>query len=122
MATKNFSADAVLTVVTGIRLAEIGSIGDVLKWMSGESVFTHQIPRVGEEASSALIAMYPDLAEAKAEAEQVTPDNWREWLAKWTERYGATIAVPQMTIAEHERIDPLSELAEKMHPDRIITI
>lgn len=36
--------------------------------------------------------------------------------------YGDEIAVPVMNIREHERIDPMSELAEMVPPDRIITI
>ena len=30
--------------------------------------------------------------------------------------------VPKMTIDEHEHIDPLSEAAEKFHPDKIIVV
>ena len=50
------------------------------------------------------------------------PDNWREWLATWEQRYGPTIAVPRFTISEHERIDPLSEAAEIFPPGRIVVI
>jgi len=56
------------------------------------------------------------------EADQVNPENWQAWLATWVERYGETMAVPRMTIGQHERIDPLSELAEKVHPSRIIVV
>ena len=32
------------------------------------------------------------------------------------------VAVEPMTTVEHERIDPMSELAEKVHPDKIIPV
>lgn len=122
--TRVFPVDAVMSTITGILVAEsgIGSVYEVLNWMTGESVYTHQIPRISSEAVPVMLAVYPDMQTAIDEAEQVNGENWRDWLATWTERYGAEIAVPVMNIAEHERIDPASELAEKVHPDRIITI
>lgn len=124
MATKEFPIGAVLSVVTGRLVSEnhMDGVYEVLNFMSGESLFTHQLPRVSQEAEPIILAMHPHLAEAKIEAEQVNGENWRDWLATWTARYGATIAVPQMTIAEHERIDPHSELAEKVPSDRIVVV
>jgi hypothetical protein len=122
MTTKEFPADAVLTVVTGRLLCDIGLVYEVLNFMSGESLFTHQLPRVSREATPVILATKPELQAAIDESEQVTADNWHEWLATWKARYGETIAVPKLTIAEHERIDPLSELAEKVSPDRIVVV
>lgn len=122
--TKNFPIDAVMSTVTGILVCEdgIGCVYEVLNWMTGESVMTHQIPRISREAQPVLLAMYPEMQAAIDEAEQVNGQNWREWLVTWTGRYGASIAVPVMNIAEHERIDPISELAEHAHPNRILTV
>ncbi|MGV1867171.1 MULTISPECIES: DUF7736 domain-containing protein [unclassified Rhizobium] len=122
--TKTFPIAAVMSTVTGILVSEdgIGCVYEVLNWMTGESVFTHQIPRISREAAPVILDLYPEMQAAINEAEQVNGENWRNWLATWTERYGAEIEVPVMNIAEHERIDPISELAEKVSPDRIITI
>jgi hypothetical protein len=122
--TKLFPVDAVMSTVTGILVSQggIGCVYEVLNWMTGESVYTHQIPRISREAVPVMLSLYPDMQAAIDEADQVNGDNWRDWLATWTGRYGAEIAVPVMNIAEHERIDALSELAEVVHPDRIITI
>ena len=122
--TKTFPIDAVMSTLTGFLVSEsgIGCVYEVLNWMTGESVYTHQIPRISREARPVLLAEYPDMQAAIDEAEQVNGENWRDWLATWTERYGTEIAVPVMNIAEHERIDPMSELAEMVPPDRIIAI
>ena len=122
--TKTFPVDAVMSTVTGILVAEsgIGCVYEVLNWMTGESVYTHQIPRISREAVPVMLALYPDMQAAIDEAEQVNADNWRDWLAIWKARYGEQIAVPVMNIAEHERIDPMSELVEKVSPDRILII
>lgn len=121
---KAFPIDAVMSTVTGILVCEdgIGCVYEVLNWMTGECVYTHQIPRISREAQHVLLGLHPEMQAAIDEACQVNGENWRQWLATWTERYGAEIAVPVMNIAEHERIDPMSELAEHVHPDRILTI
>lgn len=121
---KDFPTEAVLTTITGRVLYEAGisAVYEVLQWMTGESVMTHQIPRISREARLAILALHPELKPTIAEAEQVDGSNWRIWRDTWIKRYGATISVPKMTADQHERIDPLSELVERVHPDKIAVI
>jgi hypothetical protein len=121
---KDFPIGDVLSATTGILVSPRGIAGvyEVLNWMTGESVYTHQLPRIGREARPVILAAHPDLAQAYEEAEQVTSQNWCHWHDTWVARYGETISVPKFTGDDHERIDPLSELAEKVRPDQIVVI
>lgn len=119
---KDFATCDVLSTITGILIGPIGGVYQVLNWMTGESVYTHQLPRISREASPVLVARHPALQRAIDEAEQVNSENWQQWRQTWEDRYGPTIIVPKFTAETHESIDPLSELAEKVHPDRIATI
>ena len=120
--TKDFSTVDVLSTVTGVLLGDIGGVYEVLNWMTGESVFTHQLPRIGREAEPVIVAMHPKLQQAIDEAEAVNRDNWQEWRDRWVERYGATLAVPKMNHHQHERIDPMSEAAQHFRPDQIVKV
>lgn len=120
--TKEFATCDVLSTVTGTLIGKIDGVYEVLNWMTGESVYTHQIPRISREAVPVLVARHPALHQAIDEAAQVNRENWQQWRQTWEDRYGPTIAVPKFNAGAHERIDPLSELAEKVHPDKIITI
>lgn len=122
MQTKEFATRDVLSTVTGRLMGDIGGVYEVLSWMAGESVFTHQLPRISREAQPVVVAAHPTLQQAIDEAEQVTQENYKEWRQTWEDRYGPTIAVPKFTAGSHESIDPMSELAEKVHPDRIIPV
>lgn len=122
MTTKEFPTRDVLSVMTGRLMGEIGGVYEVLNWMTGESLFTHQLPRTSREAQPVILALHPELEPTIAEAEKVTQENCQTWRDAWEQRYGLTITVPKMTIAEHERIDPVSELAEKVHPDKIAVV
>lgn len=120
--TKEFPTADVMSSVTGRLMGDIAGVYEVLGWMTDESLMTHQLPRVGREAKAAMLAFRPDVATAYEEAQHVNPDNWRDWLKVWTDRYGEKMAVPKMTAEQHERIDPVSELVEKVHPDRIVAV
>lgn len=122
MGTKLFSTHDVMSVVTGRLMGGIGGVYEVLNWMTGESLFTHQLPRVGREAVPVILAMHPHLASAIEDAEQVTPENFQDWRDRWVDRFGPQIAVPTMNEDQHERIDAISELAEIVPPDRIIVV
>jgi hypothetical protein len=122
MQTKEFASRDVLSTVTGRLMGEIGGVYEVLNWMTGESLFTHQLPRIAKEARPVLVAAHPLLQQAVDEAEQVNTENFQEWRRTWEDRYGPTIAVPKFGADSHERIDPMSELAEQIHPDKIISI
>ena len=119
-ATKEFPTRDVMSTVTGMLMGDIGGVYEVLNWMTGEPVFTHQIPRISREAEPVILAMHPTLQQAVSEAAQVTPENALQWRETWEHRYGPTIAVPKFSADTHQHIDPMSELAEKVQPDKII--
>lgn len=119
MADKAFPTLEVLSVFTGRLLCEMGGCYRVLNYMSGDDLMTHQLPRVAKEVQPVLLKKHPHLAATLEEAEQITRENWKEFADRWVARYGQTIDVPQMSVDEHESIDPISEAAEMFHPKDI---
>lgn len=120
--TKPFHIGDVLSITTGCLLSprHMEGVYDILHWMTGESIYTHQIPRCIREAAPVLLAMHPQLGDI-GEIE-VAPDTFDAFLAVQVTRFGETLPVPKMTEDQHERIEPISELAEKIHPSRIVII
>jgi hypothetical protein len=122
MGEQSFPTEDVLSTVTGILIGPIEGVYRVAKHAAGEDVFTHQLRRVSREIQPVMLKRYPELAETVKEAEQINSENWRQWRDTWIARHGPTMFVPRLSVAEHESIDPQSELAERIHPDRIITL
>lgn len=109
--------------VTGEKLVSprlVAGVYDILNYMTGESLYTHQLPRVCKEARPVLLFQHPQLAEV--DDSSVNGDNWQQWLHEQKQRFGDTLPVKPMNANEHERIDPLSELAEKVHPNKIVVV
>ena len=123
METKDFHLGDVLSITTGRLVSPrlIEGVYDILGWMSGEQLFTHQLPRVRREAAPVILAMHPQLASVDRDAE-ITPETLDAWLAERVAEFGETLPVPKLTEDQHERIDAISEMAETVHPDKIITI
>ncbi len=121
--TKDFHVCDILSITTGrlVSPRHMEGVYDILGWMTGESLFTHQLPRVAREAEPVLLAAHPQLATVDKEAE-INPGNLDAWIAARVAEFGETLPVPKLNADQHERIDPMSELAEKVHPDNIIAV
>lgn len=122
MNTRTFDIGDVLSITTDYLVSERGMEGvyDILNFLTGDNLFTHQLPRASQEMRPVILKQHPNL-EAIPDA-NVTRDNWRGWLAEQVALFGPTLELSPAQGHEHERIDPLSELAEKIHPDRIIGV
>lgn len=121
--TRNFHLGDILSITTRrlVSPRHMGGIYDILNYMSGDELFTHQLPRVMMEARPVLLAAHPQLSSVDEDAE-ITAENVEAWLAAQIALFGETLPVPKLNQDQHERIDPMSELAEKIHPSRIITV
>mgnify|MGYP005614776639 CR=1 FL=1 len=103
MTTQRFHLGAVLSMTTGKLLCQMDDIYRIAAHLAGGPVWTHQLGRVMTESKPHLLTQFPALAAVTGE--EVTHDNFAP-----------------MPADAHESIDPLSELAETVHPDRIVTI
>lgn len=119
---KEFPLADVLGVLTGKLLGKIDGIYEVCQFMTGEPVWTHQLPRVCREITPGVLRQHPRLEPTIAEAGEVTPENVHALLSGWIARFGPALALEPMAPEEHERIDPVSELAEKVRPDKIMVV
>jgi hypothetical protein len=121
--TKTFHLGDILSITTGrlVSPRHMEGIHDILDWMTGDSLFTHQLPRAMDECQGPLLAQHPDLAAIGV------PDDFGDgehagqavdnWLAEQVAVYGETREVAPLAGGEHARIDPIAELRTMMRPD-----
>lgn len=121
METRAFPTLHVLSAITDRLVCDIGGLYEVLSYMAGEPVWTHQLPRVGREAAAVLLAAQPALRQAVEDAKQIDTGNWRQWAKTWLDRYGPELTVPRMTPAQHKSIGPVEELTE-MAPGKPVIV
>jgi hypothetical protein len=121
--TRTFHLGDVLTITTGrlVSPRHMDGVYDVLNFMTGDNLFTHQLPRAMDECQGPLLAQHPDLAAIEVphldgEAEVVT------WLAAQVERYGETRAVAPLAAEDHTYIDPLTEIRQVAPHAEVIVV
>ena len=142
METKTFPLRVVLTVTTGRLLTEprgphdngISDLYEVPNWITGDDLFTHQLPRAANAARPWLLRCFPELAPASGSLKSLD-----SWLAQ--DRTGGQEAI-KMWLTELRmmfpdikdsydiapmpsgwtHIDPLIEAATMIDPAKIITI
>jgi hypothetical protein len=114
-----FETGVVLSITTGKLLCEMGRVYDILNYMTGDNLFTHQLPRVVQECKPILLQQHPELA--TIDANEVNKDNWQECLASYVEQVGDLLEVlPIMDDNVHEAIDPIEEAVAMMGEDRVM--
>lgn len=120
--TREFHLSDILSLTTGVLLStrHINGVYDILNFMTGDILYTHQLGRAVDECRPHLLAQHPKLAIITAAL--FTPHNYQAVLKGLLPQFGERLQVAALPKHAHEFIDPLSELAERVHPDKIIAI
>lgn len=123
--SESFPLGDVLSVTTGCLVSRdhIGGVYRVLNFMTGDNLFTHQLPRASEEARPSIIAQHPwlDAVEAPEFPDENVEAAVFEWLDAMEAVLGATVDLVPMDPADHTRIDPISEI-RMMRPDMPVIV
>ncbi len=115
---RKFDLGTVLSITTGVLLTNIGNVYEILNYMTGDNLFTHQLPRASRECEPVILRQHPQLAEVDASGVNTT--NWREFLDQQIERFGAELEIEPVGIFEHRRIDPIQEAIDMVGADKVI--
>ncbi len=112
--SRDFDISDVLSITTGclVSTRHIDGVYDILNFMTGESLFTHALPRASRICGPVLLQQHPQLAAVDASGVDTT--NWQAWLAAQRQAFGDTFTVQPLSSGEYESKNPLTELAEMM--------
>jgi hypothetical protein len=107
--TRRFDLADVLTVTTGRLLCPIGHVYAILNYLTGDNLFTHQLPRAQASCQPALLEQHPALV-GVAVPEIHDEAGAQAFVAAQARIFGATLAVTPL--AWWVPRDPLAELAD----------
>lgn len=114
MDKKKFPLEVVISALHGTLLCTIDQVYEVLNFLTGDNLFTHQLPRAGRVCRIPVFRQHPFLKEIDVSG--INPDNWKEKLAILKEKYPNEIELEP--IANWTHIDPVEEAAEIMGGDK----
>jgi hypothetical protein len=115
---RTFPLGDILTVTTDrfVTPDGMGAVYELLNFMTGDNLFTHQLPRASGECRPALLAQHPDLTLVVVPEEFDDEAHVWRWLAEQVARFSASREVTPLDPADHTRIDPVAEL-KMLRPD-----
>ncbi|WP_433364146.1 hypothetical protein [Streptosporangium sp. CA-115845] len=108
---RDFHLGDILSITTGLLVSptHMDGIYRILNWMTSDNLFTHQLPRAGEECREPLLEQHPDLADVQTPDEFDGKEHVERWLAEQVERFGETRPVAPLHPEDHTRINPFDE-------------
>lgn len=116
-----FPLSSILSVTTDRMLTEdIGDLYKILNFMTGCSLFTHQLARAAMCAKPSILRQHPDLKDINPDI--ITPVNWREKLLWLERRFGEFREVEALGRDEYIHFDPIDELNLMGVPDSKIIL
>ena len=121
MEAKSFHLGDILSVTTGRLLSTdgIGGVYRILNHMTGDNLFTHQLPRAAQECAPALLEQFPALKEVEL-LPVMDGTTIPAWLEAQAQKYGAWFDVKPLATFAHQ--DPVQELVDMVGAERVIQV
>ena len=109
---KQFHLGDVLSVTTGVLMSpnHMGGVYDILNYMTGDDLYTHQIPRACREVAPVILAQHPSLASVHLNG--MPPQDVAPTLARLVAEHGEWWPLEPMT--DYTPKHPLVEAVELM--------
>lgn len=138
MTTKQFHLGDVLSIATGrlVSPRHVDGLYDVLGFMTGEELWTHQLPRAGRICETNLKEQFPQFAGSEIESAIADLDNRlegktsredgsrivAEWLADQVQQFGEMFEVKPLPAGVYTAQDPVAEAVEMVGPEKVIAV
>jgi len=108
---RNFHIGDILSITTGrlVSPRRMDGVYDILNYMTGDDLFTHQLIRAAEECAPALREQHPDLTDVDVPEEFHGEEHVQRWLGDLVMRHGESRPVMPLHPEEHTVIDPIAE-------------
>ena len=119
---RDFHIGTILSITDGHLLApnKIGDVYEILNFMTGDELFTHQLPRAGRECAPYLLQQHPQLADF--DGSDITTENYLARLEKAKQQFGEFLQVQPIPLEAHRVIDPIQEAQDMVGADKVIVV
>ena len=110
MKRKLFHISDILSITTGRMLStrHVEGVYDILNFMTGDNLFTHQLPRAANICKPHLLKQFPQLKDVRDGG--VNADNIDEFISLMIHDFGEWLEVAPIPHEEWAHINPVTEL------------
>lgn len=117
---RKFDLGDILSVTTGrlVSTRHVGGVYDILGYMTGEQLFTHQLPRASRQCEGPLLQQLPQLASIEVPDDFSDADDVYAWLDKQKAIYGEVLPVEPISDGTDAQ-NPIEELCDMVGSERV---
>lgn len=121
-AFRDFHVGDIISITSGrlVSPRHMDGIYDIIKYMTGDSLFTHQLPRVAEECEGPLGTQHPDLVEVEIPDGLDDPALFKSFIKTLEQRYGKTRPVKPLEVGQHTHVNPMEEACDMVGAENVI--
>src|SRR5574344_113500 len=110
-----FDLGAILNITTARLYTNMNDIYDVLNYLTGDNLFTHQIPRVMEYAQDYVLALYPELKGVGVDTPITNIDEATSFVDMQKKKFGDKLPLTPMTKESgYYSVDPFTEFNNQL--------
>lgn len=117
-----FHIGDVLSAYSGYLVSNrhMAGVYETLNYLTGDSLYTHALPRAMDECHGWLERLHPQLKEIDCSG--LNPETLPAWLARVVAKYGETLELQPLPPEGHEFRHPVEELEAMVGKDRVIKV
>lgn len=116
---KSFHISDLLSAYSGylVSTRHMAGVYEVLNFLTGADLFTHQLPRAMDECRPWLYKQHPLLD--GIDCSGLNPESLPAWVTRIVAQYGETLEIEPMPRGGFEHRDPVEELESAIGSDRV---
>lgn len=111
--SKQFDLGAILNITTGILFTSMDDVYEVLNYLTGDSIFIHQIPRVMDAAKPYVLSLHPELEGVGVGVTINSFEDAKAFVDEQKKIYGNKLSLTPMSKTDgYSHVDPIEEAIE----------
>jgi len=114
-----YEIGTVLSISHSTLLTEMGNIYKILNYMLDDNLYTHQLPRASRFSQKFILAQHPQLDGWGLFDDQITTENWKEYLEKAKAMFGEKLEIEKIPSGVWTIKSPTEEAEEMFAKDKI---
>ena len=110
---RDFDLGAVLNITTSRLFTSMDDVSEVLNYLTGDSIYTHQIPRVMDAAKPYVLSLHPELKGVGDDVEIHSFEDAKAFVDEQKKVFGDKLPLKPMSKTDgYSYVDPIEESVE----------